>query len=265
MRAPERTVDMDVKQLLYQVKTGEISIEEGEKRLKSLPYQSLGEFAKIDHHRKLRSGFSEVIFCSGKETSHLIGIYESFWEKQEEVLGTRCSQTQFEAVAQVVPQVEYDPRSSTLSLTFGEETAKEGLISICTGGTSDISVAEEAGKTAEFFGSKVARFYDVGVAGVHRLYDHLPDITKSNVIIAVAGMEGALPGVLAGLVDVPVIALPTSVGYGTGFGGCSALLTMLNSCAEGLAVVNIDNGFGAGYLATQINRLALGQKVREEF
>lgn len=255
---------MDVKQLLYQVKTGEISVEEGEKHLKSLPYQSLEEFAKIDHHRKLRSGFSEVIFCSGKETSHLVGIYQSFWEKQEEVLGTRCSLEQFEAVAKVVPSVVYDANSNTLSLTFGEETQKEGLISICTGGTSDIAVAEEAGKTAEFFGSKVARFYDVGVAGVHRLYDQLPEITKSNVIIAVAGMEGALPGVLAGLVDVPVVALPTSVGYGTGLGGYSALLTMLNSCAEGIAVVNIDNGFGAGYLATQINRLALGHKVREE-
>ncbi len=244
---------MDIKQMLEQVKSGQIDISEAENLLKKLPYEDL-DFAKIDHHRKLRSGFGEVIFCSGKATSHLIEIYKSFYEKNIDVLGTRASVEQFEAVKKHVPIVEFDEMAKTLMIKRNI-SEKTGCVAICTGGTSDIPVAEEAAKTAEFFGSNVIRVFDVGVAGIHRLFDKIELIRQANCIVAVAGMEGALPGVLAGLVDKPVIAVPTSIGYGANFGGLSALLTMLNSCAEGIAVVNIDNGFGAGYMATQINRL----------
>lgn len=244
---------MDIYKLLEQVKNNEIEIGAAEKLLKNLPYEDLG-FAKLDHHRALRSGFGEVVFCEGKDISHLIQIYEKFFEHDKDVLGTRASTYQYEALKKVLPQVEYDPLSRILSIQRSDKKRK-GLVAVCTGGTADIPVAEEAAQTAEFFGCKVNRVYDVGVAGIHRLLSKLEDIQQANCIIAVAGMEGALGGVLAGLVDKPVIAVPTSVGYGANFKGVSALLTMLNSCAEGLAVVNIDNGFGAGYMATQINRL----------
>lgn len=244
---------MDIYRLLEQVKNNEIELHEAEELLKKLPYEDLG-FAKLDHHRALRSGFGEVVFCEGKDISHLIQIYQKFYEHDRDVLGTRASKEQYEEVKKVLPQVEYDPLSRILSIQkVGRK--RKGKIAVCTGGTSDIPVAEEAAQTAEFFGSKVERFYDVGVAGIHRLLSKIDDIQSANCIIAVAGMEGALGGVLAGLVDKPVIAVPTSVGYGANFNGLSALLTMLNSCAEGMAVVNIDNGFGAGYMATQINRL----------
>ncbi len=244
---------MDIHHLLHQVKENKLTIEEAEERLKKLPYEDLG-FAKLDHHRTLRSGFGEVIFCSGKSNDHLRDIFLRFYEMDKNVLGTRASKEQFEYVKEALPVVEYDPLSRILSITK-EEKERIGCIAVCTGGTSDIPVAEEAAQTAEFFGSNVTRIYDVGVAGIHRLFSKMDEIRKANCIIAVAGMEGALGGVMAGLVDKPVIAVPTSIGYGANFGGLSALLTMLNSCAEGLAVVNIDNGFGAGYIATQINRL----------
>ncbi|MFI3228098.1 MAG: nickel pincer cofactor biosynthesis protein LarB [Clostridia bacterium] len=244
---------MDVKKLLEQVKTGEIDTQLAEKMLKNLPYEDLG-YAKIDHHRKLRTGFPEVIFCSGKSDTHLVGIYKMFFEKNEDVLGTRASYEQYLNVKKEVPIVQFDPVSKILKI-HEKPLEKQGLISVCTGGTSDIAVAEEVAQVAEYFGSNVNRVYDVGVAGIHRLFAKLEEIDKANCIVAIAGMEGALAGVLAGLVSKPVIAVPTSVGYGASFGGLSALLTMLNSCAEGIAVVNIDNGFGAGYMATQINRL----------
>lgn len=244
---------MDIYRLLEQVKNNEVEIGEAERLLKNLPYEDLG-FAKLDHHRALRSGFGEVVFCEGKDINHLIQIYEKFYEHDKDVLGTRASTYQYEEVKRVLPQVEYDPLSHILSIQRSDKQ-RRGLVAVCTGGTADIPVAEEAAQTAEFFGCQVNRIYDVGVAGIHRLLSKLEEIQKANCIIAVAGMEGALGGVLAGLVDKPVIAVPTSVGYGTNFKGVSALLTMLNSCAEGMAVVNIDNGFGAGYMATQINRL----------
>lgn len=244
---------MDIHKLLEQVKNNEIDIKEAEELLKKLPYEDLG-YAKLDHHRSLRSGFGEVIFCEGKAMEHLVNIYQKFYEHDKNVLGTRASVEQYEKVKEVLPMVEYDPISRILSIQK-VDTKKVGCVAVCTGGTADFPVAEEAANTAEFFGSNVKRFYDVGVAGIHRLFSKIDEIREANCIIAVAGMEGALGGVLAGLVDKPVIAVPTSVGYGANFGGLSALLTMLNSCAEGLAVVNIDNGFGAGYMATQINRL----------
>lgn len=248
---------MDIQKILEQVKSGELAIEQAQEMLKSLPYEDLG-YAKLDHHRALRSGFGEVIFCQGKSIPHLVNIYKNFYEHDKNVLGTRASQEQYEKVKEILPMVEYDPLSRILKIQT-KKISGIGCVAVCTGGTSDIPVAEEAAQTAEFFGSNVVRIYDVGVAGVHRLLSKLEDIRRANCIIAVAGMEGALGGVVAGLVDKPVIAVPTSIGYGANFGGLSALLTMLNSCAEGIAVVNIDNGFGAGYLSTQINRMAKNQ------
>jgi NCAIR mutase (PurE)-related protein len=253
---------MDVRTLLEQVKNGKTSITHAEEILKKLPYEDLG-FAKLDHHRTLRSGFGEVVFCQGKSDDQLVEIMKHLYEQDANVLGTRATREQYEKVREVLPAVEYDPTSRILSIQNNKKK-RYGCIAVCTGGTSDIPVAEEAAQTALYFGSNVIRIYDVGVAGVHRLLYKIDEIKKANCIIAVAGMEGALGGVIAGLVDKPVIAVPTSVGYGANFNGISALLTMLNSCAEGLAVVNIDNGFGAGYIATQINRLGYESMNRQE-
>ncbi len=246
---------MDVAELLRQVKEGSVSIEAAEKELKKLPYEDLG-FAKLDHHRKIRQGFEEVIYCSGKATEHLVKIYRTLAEEGINVLGTRASREQYEAVREAVPGVIYDPISGILK---AERQRKEriGKIVVCTGGTADVPVAEEAAQTAEFFGTQVLRLFDVGVAGIHRLLSNMDAFEGASCVIAAAGMEGALAGVVAGLVEVPVIAVPTSVGYGASFHGLSALLTMLNSCANGITVVNIDNGYGAAYVATQINRLAV--------
>ena len=229
---------MDVLKLLEDVKNDKVSLEEAAKELKQLPYEDLG-FAKLDHHRQIRSGFGEVVFCSGKSDEHLLKIYETFYKTDTEVLGTRASEHQYELVKAVIPEVTYDPLSRILKI---EKPGKEriGRVAVCTAGTADIAVAEEAAQVAEYFGTNVDRFYDVGVAGIHRLFAKLEEIRKANCIIAVAGMEGALGGVLAGLVEVPVIAVPTSIGYGANFGGLSALLTMLNSCSNGITVVNID-------------------------
>lgn len=245
---------MNINKLLNQVKNNELSIDKAEELLKKLPYEDLG-FAKLDHHRELRSGFGEVVYCSGKHIEHLVKIYESFSQKNTNILGTRATLEQYTVIKQIIPQAEYDELSRIIKVVSNPIT-KIGRIAICTGGTADIPVAEEAAQTAEFFGSHVDRIYDVGVAGIHRLLSKIDEIRKANCIVAVAGMEGALGGVIAGLVDKPVICVPTSIGYGSNFSGLSALLTMLNSCAEGLSVVNIDNGFGAGYISTQINRLA---------
>lgn len=246
---------MDVHKMLEQVKAGQLDIAEAEEKLKDLPYEDLG-YAKLDHHRKLRSGFGETIFCQGKPEPYLKEIFLKFYERDGEVLGTRASKEQYELIRSLVPAAVYDPISRIVKV---EKPDKEhvGCVAVCTGGTADIPVAEEAAQTAEYFGTKVDRIYDVGVAGIHRLLSQRERISKANCIIAVAGMEGALGTVIAGLADAPVIAVPTSVGYGASFHGLSALLTMINSCANGISVVNIDNGYGAGYIATQINRMAV--------
>ena len=246
---------MDVHKMLEQLKAGQLDIAEAEEKLKDLPYEDLG-YAKLDHHRKLRSGFGETIFCQGKPDPYLKEIFLKFYERDGEVLGTRASKEQYELIRSLVPAAVYDPISRIVKV---EKPDKEhvGCVAVCTGGTSDIPVAEEAAQTAEYFGTKVDRIYDVGVAGIHRLLSQRERISKANCIIAVAGMEGALGTVIAGLADAPVIAVPTSVGYGASFHGLSALLTMINSCANGISVVNIDNGYGAGYIATQINRMAV--------
>ena len=214
-------------------------------------------FAKIDSEREERTGFAEVVFCQGKADEHLLRIVERIYQEYGEVFGTRASQAQFELLQEAVPGLVYDSVSRILKY---EKPDKEriGNIAVCTAGTADISVAEEAAQTAEYFGGCVHRFYDVGVSGLHRLLDKQEEIASANCVVAVAGMEGALASVIGGLVRNPVIAVPTSVGYGASMGGMSALLTMINSCANGIAVVNIDNGYGAGYMATQINRLAVG-------
>ena len=244
---------MDVGDLLRQVKSGSIDIEEAEKILENLPYEDLG-YAKLDFHRKLRTGFGETVYCQGKPDVFLTEIYKRLYERDGEVLGTRASVAQYELVKSQIPQVVYDPVSRILKI---EPEGKErvGNVAVCTGGTADIPVAEEAAQTAEYFGCQVDRIYDVGVAGIHRLLSKRDRLVAANCIVAVAGMEGALGTVIAGLVDCPVIAVPTSIGYGASFHGLSALLTMINSCANGISVV--DNGYGAGYLATQINRLAV--------
>ncbi|HCD46404.1 MAG TPA: nickel pincer cofactor biosynthesis protein LarB [Lachnoclostridium sp.] len=246
---------MDIRDMLNLVKSGEMEILEAEQLLKDLPYEDLG-YAKLDHHRALRSGFGETVFCQGKPDPYLVEIYKKFYERDGEVLGTRAREEQFELVKSAVPEVVYDPISRILKV---ERPGKErkGCVAVCTGGTADIPVAEEAAQTAEYFGCHVDRIFDVGVAGIHRLLSQRDRIRNANCIVAVAGMEGALGTVIAGLADCPVIAVPTSVGYGASFHGLSALLTMLNSCANGISVVNIDNGYGAGYIATQINRLAV--------
>lgn len=244
---------MDTHEILMKLKNGELSVEEAEGHLRRQPFEELG-YAKIDTHRKLRSGFPEVVFCSGKADEHILEIFGKIYETEGEVFGTRASQRQYELLKERYPDVQYDTVSGIIKIENpGKE--KQGCITVCTAGTSDIAVAEEAAQTAEYFGSYIERVYDVGVSGLHRLLANLDTIQKANCIIAVAGMEGALASVIGGLVDKPVIAVPTSVGYGANLKGLSALLTMINSCANGIAVVNIDNGYGAGYIASQINRL----------
>ncbi len=244
---------MDTHEILENVKKGTISIEEAEAFFKREPYEEMG-YAKIDSHRHIRSGFAEVVYCQGKADQHLLGIYERILKDEGEVLGTRASQHQADIIMEKFPQVTYDEISHILKYEK-KDKKRIGKIAVCTAGTADIAVAEEAAQTAEFFGSNVERIYDVGVSGIHRLLSKVELVQSANCVVAVAGMEGALASVIGGLVDKPVIAVPTSVGYGANFGGVSALLTMLNSCANGIAVVNIDNGYGAGYMATQINRL----------
>lgn len=247
---------MTAKEVLEQVKNGAMSVEEADRFFQEKPYEDLG-YAKLDLHRRTRSGYPEVVFCQGKENAYLTGIFKTLYEKNGLVMGTRASSEQAELVKEVLPSAEYDPVSRILEAAApGSILPQKGRIAVCSGGTADIAAAEEAAQTAEFFGARVDRIYDVGVSGLHRLLSRLEQIRKANVVIAVAGMEGALAGVLAGLVENPVIAVPTSVGYGANFGGVSALLTMINSCANGITVVNIDNGYGAGYVASQINRLA---------
>lgn len=244
---------MLTKELLQAVQNREISIEEAMETLKDLPYENM-EYAKLDHHRQLRTGFPEVIFAQGKTTPQFTEIYKKLYDRNQLVLATRVTKEQADSVCTLLPNAVYHEVSHTL-FAYTKPPRQHGLVTVCTGGTADIPVAEEAAITAELCGAKVARIYDIGIAGIHRLLDALPNIRQSNAVVAVAGMEGALASVLAGQIDKPVIAVPTSVGYGANLNGISALLTMINSCATGMAVVNIDNGFGGGYMAAQINRL----------
>ena len=246
---------MDLKKILEDVKNNYLDIDDALKKLKDLPYEDLG-YAHIDHHRNLRNGFPEVIYCKGKSDEHILGIIERMNKKNTNILGTRCRKETFDKIAKIYPNAEYEEVSQILKIKNEEiKEQGKGKILIITGGTSDIPVADEAYYTAKFFGNEVERLYDVGVAGIHRLLSHRNIIEEARVIVAVAGMEGALASVVGGLVDVPVIAVPTSVGYGANFDGLAPLLAMLNSCASGISVVNIDNGFGAGYLASTINKL----------
>ena len=245
---------MEVRKILEQVKSGEISLEDAEKYFKRKSFEEMG-YAKLDTQRELRSGFPEVIYCSGKPDDYLVSIYQKLYELNGEVFGTRADRHQYELVRKVLPDVAYNEISHILKLEAKDKEHK-GKIAVCSAGTADIPVAEEAAQTAEYFGSYVERIYDVGVSGIHRLLAKVEVLQEANCVVAVAGMEGALASVVGGLVSRPVIAVPTSVGYGASMHGLSALLTMINSCANGVAVVNIDNGYGAGYLATQINRLA---------
>ncbi len=244
----------EVKAILESVQNGSMSVEDALLRLKTSPYEDIG-FAKVDLHRGIRQGVPEVIYGSGKTPDQIIGIVETMKKNgQEHVLITRLSREAFEAVSSSV-SMKYYPEGRIGIVGEMPEPDGIGRIVVATGGTSDIPVAEEAALTAECFGNEVIRLYDVGVAGLHRLLSHLEEIMGASVIIAIAGMEGALASVIGGLADCPVIAVPTSVGYGASFNGISALLSMLNSCASGVSVVNIDNGFGAGYLASMINHM----------
>ena len=245
---------MDVKKILEQVSMGTLSPEEAGEMLKNLPYEDLG-YAKLDLHRKLRSGFPETVYCQGKPDQYLADIFDTLYRENGEVMGTRATEQQYLLVKERIPGIIYDPVSRILKAE-PEGKERKGCVAVCTGGTADIPVAEEAAQTAEFFGCYVDRIYDVGVAGIHRILSKREQIPRANCVITIAGMEGALGTVVAGLVENPVIAVPTSVGYGASFHGLSALLTMINSCANGISTVNIDNGYGAGYLAAQINRLA---------
>jgi NCAIR mutase (PurE)-related protein len=248
---------MEIKKLLEEVKSGDLSIDEAETRLKTMPFDDLG-YAVIDHHRRIRNGCPEVIYCAGKTTPQIIGIIHNMLEVGEtNVLATRASEETAREVLKVFPDAEWNQAGRTLVVNRKPvEKNGNGKILVITAGTSDIPVAEEAIVTAEFLGNEVERVCDVGVAGLHRLLARLDVIASAHVIIVIAGMEGALASVIGGLTDKPVIAVPTSVGYGASFGGVSALLSMLNSCANGVSVVNIDNGFGAAYIANSINKLS---------
>ncbi len=247
---------MNARDVLERVRDGTMSCAQAELFFRREPFEELG-YAKLDHHRKLRNGFAEVIFCEGKSQEYLLQIYERLYEMEGEAFGTRASREQYELIRNRFPEAVYDENSRILKLESGTPKELKGKIAVCTAGTADIGVAEEAAQTAEHFGSCVERIYDVGVSGLHRLLSRIENIQSANCVIAVAGMEGALASVIGGLVDKPVLAVPTSVGYGASMHGISALLTMINSCANGIAVVNIDNGYGAGYMAAQINRLAI--------
>jgi NCAIR mutase (PurE)-related protein len=244
-----------LKELLDKVASGALKPEDAVDRLKSLPYEDLG-FAKVDHHRNLRKGYPETVFCSGKTPDQVVEIVGRLRAHESNVLATRCSREVADAVLSAHPDAVYHEtaRAVTISVTPCEKVG--GFVAVVCAGTSDIPVGDEAAVTCESMGATVKRVYDVGVAGIHRLFDARETLEGADAVVVCAGMEGALPSVVAGLVDKPVIAVPTSVGYGTSFGGLAALLAMLNSCATGVSVVNIDNGFGAGVLASMINRLA---------
>jgi NCAIR mutase (PurE)-related protein len=241
-----------IQDILEKVRSGILSIEQATKELSVLPYEELG-YANVDHHRNLRLGFPEVIFGHGKTPEQVVSIAERLLKSSEKLLITRSGDEVAAVVREKIPDAIYNPVARTITVErSGKRKGKTG-VTVVTGGTADIPVAEEAAVTAGIMGNEVEKFFDIGVAGLHRTLGRLPSLRQANVIVAVAGMEGALASVIGGLVSVPVIAVPTSIGYGASFGGLAPLLTMMNSCAPGVSVVNIDNGFGAGYLAGIIN------------
>lgn len=244
----------ELKKLFEQVRAGKISADEAVQKVRHLPFEDIG-FAKVDHHRALRAGMPEVIFGPGKEPEHLAEIFGKLAKRGNNVLATRVTPEQVSAAKKRFRKAEYNQTARTLVLRQNGDRLGKGKIVIVSAGTSDVPVAEEAAVTAELMGNDVGRIYDVGVAGIHRLLAHKSELTEARVLVVCAGMEGALPSVVGGLVGVPVIAVPTSVGYGASFGGLTALLGMMNSCASNVTVVNIDNGFGAAYVASMINRL----------
>ncbi len=251
--------DRSIRELLKDVAEGRLTPEQAHSRIKSLPFEDIG-FAKIDHHRALRCGVPEVIFCQGKTPAQVGGIAERVLGAGSNLLATRAEPAHFEAVRQICPEAQYRQLARCITVRREAEPPR-GQVLVVTAGTSDLPVAEEAVVTADMLGARVRLISDVGVAGLHRLLAYAGDIQSARVVVVVAGMEGALPSVVGGLVAAPVIAVPTSVGYGASFQGLAPLLTMLNSCAAGVAVVNIDNGFGAGYLAALIN--AMGDEGSE--
>jgi NCAIR mutase (PurE)-related protein len=242
-----------LRRLMGRVKGGEVGVDDAVRQLKHFPFEEL-ECATVDHHRALRKGFCEVIYCAGKTPEQVAEIAAALARRGDRFLGTRATVEHYAAAKRVVPDLRYDATARCLWLTRDPAPGRPGVVVICAG-TSDLPVAEEAAVTLEVMGHAPLRIRDVGVAGLHRLLRHLPTLLAARVVIAVAGMEGALPSVVAGLIPAPVIAVPTSVGYGASFGGLAALLAMLNSCASGISVVNIDNGFGAAFMAAAINRL----------
>ena len=243
-----------LKKLLENVKTGEVSIDNALVELKKLPFEDLG-FAKIDHHRNIRNGYPEVIYCQGKTSWQIKMIVQKLMEKDNNIMATRAGKEVYDCIREITDDAVYYDEARIVVVKKREIPMTDKIIAVVTAGTSDIPVAEEAAVTAETMGNRVDRIYDVGVAGIHRLLANTDALMRANVLVVAAGMEGALASVVGGIVDKPVIAVPTSIGYGANFGGLSALLTMLNSCACGIGVVNIDNGFGAGYLASIINKL----------
>lgn len=254
--------------LLESVRAGDTNLDDAVAKLRRLPFEDIG-FATVDHHRAIRCGFPEVIYCPGKTPEQVAEIFSRLAAKGGNVLASRASREVYEAVAAKFPASEYHDLARTITLRQGEQKEPVGHIAIVAAGTSDLPVAEEARVTAEIVGGRVTTHYDVGVAGLHRLLAAVDELQKANVLVVVAGMEGALPSVVGGLVGVPVVAVPTSVGYGASFGGVAALLGMLNSCASNVSVVNIDNGFAGGYIAAMINRqtdrdLGLG-KTKENY
>ena len=247
-------MNTDVKALLQAVQQGTVSVDDALLELKQQPFEDLG-FAKVDFHRKVRQGANEVIYGAGKTAAQIVGILDAMARNgQKNVLITRLDKEKADIISASHPITYYEDARIAVA---GSNSAPNGIgtIVVATGGTSDMAIAEEAARTAEFLGNRVVRLYDVGVSGLHRLLNHSEELMRATVVIAIAGMEGALASVVGGLVDCPVIAVPTSIGYGAAFGGLAALLSMLNSCASGVSVVNIDNGFGAGYLASMINHV----------
>lgn len=243
----------NLRELLSQFQTGEKNLDEVIEKLKHLPYESLG-FAHVDHHRAIRHGFPEVIFGRGKTPEQIVGIAEKLMERAGNLLVTRTDRQAYDLVAKLEPAATFHDSCGAISVIRDRTEHGKGTIAIVTAGTSDIPVAEEAAITVEAMGNQFTKLFDVGVAGIHRILSQRESLQSARVVICVAGMEGALPSVVGGLVSVPVIAVPTSIGYGASFGGVAALLGMLNSCASNVTVVNIDNGFGAGYVASLINR-----------
>ena len=244
----------EVEKLLTDVKTGKTSVDDALDVLRNFPYTDLG-FARIDHHREIRTGYPEIVYCAGKTVEQVKEIFRVMSERENNAVGTRASQEMYDAVKSIIPEAVYYKVARIISVQKKKPHTPDSLIAVITAGTSDMPVAEEAAVTAELLGNNVIRIYDAGVAGIHRLVDKLPEIRKCKVVIVIAGMEGALASVVGGLVDKPVIAVPTSVGYGANFGGISALLAMLTSCSSGVTVVNIDNGFGAAFSASMINKI----------